>query len=111
MISISLGRDPDTAKYMEVLSGREDFPGEAFRRASEEDLVVRGGGFQSGLRGHQSENLALMGTMRPLVKNRTTVIVLIANKSLSQWTMDVQKRLNTNILHQQMENILGGMSI
>ena len=28
----------------------------------------KGGGFQSGLRGHQSENLALMGTIRPLVK-------------------------------------------
>ena len=27
-------------------------------------------GFQSGMRGHQSENLALMVTMRPLVKEK-----------------------------------------
>ena len=52
-----------------------------------------------------------MGTMRPLVKHRTTVMVLIANKSWSQCTMDVQKGLKTNILHQQMDNIWGGMSI
>ena len=41
MLSISLGQDPDTPTYMEVLSGREDFPCEAFRRATGEDRVVR----------------------------------------------------------------------
>ena len=37
----NLGQDPDTTTYMEVLSGREDRPWEAFQRATEEDLVVR----------------------------------------------------------------------
>ena len=32
---------PGTPTYMEVLSGREDCPCEAFRRATGEDLVVR----------------------------------------------------------------------
>ena len=32
---------PDTTTYMEVLLGREDFPCEAFRIATDEDLVVR----------------------------------------------------------------------
>ena len=40
MLSRSLGQDPDTPMYMEVLSGREDCPCEAFRIATEEDLVV-----------------------------------------------------------------------
>ena len=71
----------------------------------------RGGRFQSGLRGHQSEDLALMRTMRPLFKHITTVIVLIANKSLYQWTINVQRVLTTNLLHLQMEKIWGGISI
>ena len=41
MLSISLGQDPDTLTYMEVLSGREDFPCGALRIATEEDVVVR----------------------------------------------------------------------
>ena len=41
MPSRSLGQDPDTSMYMEVLSGSEDYPCEVFRRANEEDLVVR----------------------------------------------------------------------
>ena len=41
MLSRYLGQDPDTPMYMEVLSGREDCPCEALRRATEEDLVVR----------------------------------------------------------------------
>ena len=40
MLSRSLGQDPDTPTYMEVLSVREDCPCEAFRRETEEDLVV-----------------------------------------------------------------------
>ena len=41
MISRSLGQDTNTPTYMELISGREDFPCEAFRRETEEDLVVR----------------------------------------------------------------------
>ena len=41
MISKSLGQDPDTPTYMEVISGREDCLCEAFRGATEEDLFVR----------------------------------------------------------------------
>ena len=41
MLSISLGKDSDTPTYMEVLSGREDFPWGDFRIVTEEDLVVR----------------------------------------------------------------------
>ena len=41
MLSRSLGQDPDTPTYMEVLSGREDCPCEDFRIATEEELVVR----------------------------------------------------------------------
>ena len=41
MLSISQVQDPDTPTYMEVLSGREDFPGEALLKVTEEDLVVR----------------------------------------------------------------------
>ena len=41
MLSISLGQDPDNPTYMEVLSGREDFPCGAFRIATAEELVVR----------------------------------------------------------------------
>ena len=66
---------------------------------------------KKGLRGHQSENLSLMGTMCPLVKHRTAVLVLIAKTSRYQWTMYVQRVLNTNLLHLQMVKIWGGMSI
>ena len=41
MLSRYLGRDPDTPAYMGVMSVRKDCPCEAFRRATEEDLVVR----------------------------------------------------------------------
>ena len=41
MLSRSLGQDPDTPMYMEVLSGREDLPREALQRATEELLIVR----------------------------------------------------------------------
>ena len=41
MLSRYLVQDPDTPKYMEVLSGREDCPCGAFRIETEEDLVVR----------------------------------------------------------------------
>ena len=41
MLSGSLGQDPGTPTYMEVLSGREDCSCEALRIATEEDLVVR----------------------------------------------------------------------
>ena len=34
MLSGSLGQDPDTPTYMEVLSGRKDFPFEALQRAT-----------------------------------------------------------------------------
>ena len=49
--------------------------------------------------------------MRPLVKHRTTVIVLIAKKPQYQWKMNVPRVLKTNLLHLQMEKIWGGMSI
>ena len=103
MFSRYLGQDPDTPMYMEALSGREDCPCETSRRSTEEDLFVRGGGSNQDW-DYQSDNLALMGTMRPLVKHRTTVLVLIAKKSRYQWTMNVQRVLNTNLLHLQMEN-------
>ena len=35
----SLGQDPDTPMYMEVISGREDFPCEAFRKATEKFYI------------------------------------------------------------------------
>ena len=41
MLSRYLVQDTDTTTYMKVLSGREDCPCEAFRRATEEYLVVR----------------------------------------------------------------------
>ena len=41
MLSRSLSQDTDTPTYMEVLSSREDFPCEDFRRATEADLVLR----------------------------------------------------------------------
>ena len=41
MLSRPLGQDPDTPTYMKVLSGREDYPCEAFQRETEEDPVVR----------------------------------------------------------------------
>ena len=41
MLSISLGQDPDTPTYMEVLSDREDCQCEAFQRANGQNLVVR----------------------------------------------------------------------
>ena len=41
MLSGSLGHDIDTPTYMEVLSCREYCPCEAFRIATEEDLVVK----------------------------------------------------------------------
>ena len=40
-----------------------------------------------------------MGTMHPLVKRRTAVLVIIAEKSRSQWTMCVQTGMKTNMLH------------
>ena len=40
MLSRSLGLNPDNPIYMEALSGREDFPCEAFKIANEEDIVV-----------------------------------------------------------------------
>ena len=41
MLKGSLGQDPYTPRYMEVLSGKDDCPCEAFWIATEEDLVVR----------------------------------------------------------------------
>ena len=41
MLSRYLGQDPDNPMYIEILSGREDLPCEAFGIATEEDLVVR----------------------------------------------------------------------
>ena len=41
MLSRSLGQDSDTPTYMEVLSGKEDFPCDDFQIATKEDLVVR----------------------------------------------------------------------
>ena len=55
--------------------------------------------------------LALMGTMHPLVKHRTAVLVLISNKSRSQCTMCVQRGLKTNMLHIQVEKLWEGMSM
>ena len=52
-----------------------------------------------------------MGNMRPLVNQRTTVLVLIAKNSRYQCTMYVQRVLKTNLLHLHMEKIWGGMSI
>ena len=40
-----------------------------------------------------------MGKMRPLVKHRMTVLVLIDKKSWYQWIMCVQRVLKTNLLH------------
>ena len=57
MLSRYLVQDPDTPKYTEVLSGREDLPCEAFLRETEEDLVVWKMN-PRGLRGHQSLSLA-----------------------------------------------------
>ena len=34
MLSRSLGQDPDTPKYMEKISGREDCPCEAFQKGN-----------------------------------------------------------------------------
>ena len=41
MLSRSMGQDPDTPTYMEVLSDREDYQCEAFQRAIGYDLVVK----------------------------------------------------------------------
>ena len=41
MLSRSLGQDPDTPTYMEVLPGSEVCPCEAFQIAPDEDIVVR----------------------------------------------------------------------
>ena len=40
MLSRSLGQDLDTLTYMELLSGREDFPCEDLQISTEEVLVV-----------------------------------------------------------------------
>ena len=40
MLSRSLGQNPDTPLYMEVISGREDCPCGAFLMKTEEYLVV-----------------------------------------------------------------------
>ena len=42
---------------------------------------------------------------------RTTVLVLIAKKYRSQWTMNVQRGLKNNIIHIQMEKIWGVISM
>ena len=62
------------------------------------------------MRVHQSENLALMGTMRPLVKHIMTVIV-IAKKSRTQWKMCVLRGKQTNMLHPQVEKLSEGISM
>ena len=72
MISISMGQYPDTATYMEILSVKEDFPCEDFRRATEEDLVVWKR-TPRVMRGHQSVSLAPTVTMRLLFKCGTIV--------------------------------------
>ena len=41
MLSRSLGQDPDTPTYMEILSDREDCQCDAFQRATRYELVVR----------------------------------------------------------------------
>ena len=72
MLSISLGQYPDTPNYMEVLLGMEDFPCEAFRRATEEDLFVWKRTTR-GMIGHQTVSLSPTGTMRLLIKCGTIV--------------------------------------
>ena len=41
MLSRSMGQDPDTSTYMEVLSDREDYQCEDFQRETGYELVVR----------------------------------------------------------------------
>ena len=48
--------------------------------------------------------------MRPLVKNRTTVLVIV-KKYRSQWKMCVKRVLKTNTFHLQMEKLWGGISV
>ena len=72
MLSISLGQDPDTPKYMEILLGREDCPRESFRRATEENLVL-GRGTPRGLRMDHSVSLAATQTIGLLRKCGTKV--------------------------------------
>ena len=71
---------------------------------------LQGRGFQAGLKGHQSENLALMGTMRPLFKNRKKFLV-IAKKYWSQFTMCFLRGLKTILLHLQVDKLWGVMSM
>ena len=52
-----------------------------------------------------------MGTMRLLVKNRKTFPVLMLRKSLSQWTIYVPRGLETYMIHIQVENIRGRISM
>ena len=73
MLSRYLVQDPDTQTYMEALAVREDCPCEAFRRATEEDLVVWKRNLR-GLRGHQPVSIAPTGTMRLLFKCGTIVL-------------------------------------
>ena len=104
MLSRSLGQDPDTTTYMEVLPGSEVCPCEAFQRETDEDLIVRERFLirteipsvrEPGTNG----NHALIG------QAQNDILVLIAKKYRSQWTMYVQRGLKTNILHLQMEKI------
>ena len=91
MLSRSLGQDPDNQAYMEVLSGMEDCPCEAFQIATEEDLVVR-------------ERVPIRNE-RPSVRepgtngNHAPIGQITERRSRSQWTMCVQTGIKTNLLH------------
>ena len=93
-----------------ALSGREDCPCEDFRRATEEDLAVRER-VPSRTEIPSVREPGTNGNMNPLVNHRTAVIVIIAEKSQSQWTMYVQTGMKTNMLHLQVEKIWEGMSM
>ena len=77
-------------------------------QSSEKYLVVRER-FPSRTKRPSVRESDTDGTVRPLVKHRTTVLVIIAKKSRSRWKMCVQRGLKTNMFHLKMEKLWGGM--
>ena len=49
--------------------------------------------------GYNLENMAPMGSMRPLAKNITMVPLITTKKYRSQWKMYALRGLKTNLLH------------
>ena len=95
------------SKSMEQIVGRikgTELPSVQGPQSSDEELVVRER-VPSRTEIPSVREPGTNGNHAPIGQHRTAVLVLIAKKSRSQWTMRVQTGMKTNMLHLQLEKL------